>query len=149
MKAAWVLVALVGSGVLYACHAAPKEESAPRATAQATAEKPLPELSVPAVAELLKAKAGVVVDANDAQTRKEYGTVPGAVLLSDHRSFAFSELPEDKAEKLVFYCGGVKCRASDAAASRAASAGYSNVSVMREGIRGWRNAGQATEQPSS
>jgi len=53
-------------------------------------------------------------------------------------------LPEAKADKLVFYCGGTQCRASDKAAQRAAAAGYSNVSVMRAGIRGWKDAGQAT-----
>jgi rhodanese-related sulfurtransferase len=148
MKAHFVAAVLVGSQLLFACHKAEQEDKAP-AKAGAEAEKALPETPIATVAELVKTKSGVVVDANDSKTRQEYGTVPGALLLSDHKSFAFSELPANKAEKLVFYCGGVKCRASDAAATRAASAGYSNVSVMREGIRGWKSAGQPTEQPRS
>ena len=148
MKVQFVAALLVGSQLVFACRTAEKEEkAAPKVTAEA--EKALPETPVATVAELVKAKAGVVVDANDGDTRKEYGTVPGALLLSNSKSFELSELPTNKAEKLVFYCGGEKCRASDKAATRAASAGYSNVSVMREGIRGWKSAGQPTEEPRS
>lgn len=148
MKMQLLAVLLAGSTLALGCKSAPKNESAaPKATAEA--EKAVPELPVGTVAELLKTKSGVVVDANDAKTREEYGTVPGALLLSNYKTFALSELPANKSEKLVFYCGGVKCRASDSAATRAASAGYSNVSVMREGIRGWKSAGQPTEQPRS
>ena len=92
----------------------------------------------------MQAKSATVVDANGAETREKYGVVPGALLLSDHRSYALSELPSDKSGPLVFYCGGTQCRASDAAASRASAAGYAKVSVMREGIRGWVSAGQPT-----
>jgi rhodanese-related sulfurtransferase len=102
------------------------------------------ELSVTDVAALLKEKRVTAVDANGVETRQKYGVVPGAVLLSDHRSYALSELPGNKTEPLVFYCGGTQCRASDAAASRAISAGYAKVSVMRDGIRGWVSAGQPT-----
>ena len=38
----------------------------------------------------------------------------------------------------------IMCRASDAAAERAANAGYTNVNVMRDGIKGWANAGEPT-----
>ena len=75
--------------------------------------------------------------------------VPGAVLLSSSKDFALSELPAQKSTKLVFYCGGTACKASDKAAHRAASAGYADVSVMREGIRGWKSAGQPTSYPQS
>ena len=91
----------------------------------------------------MKNKSASVFDANDADTRKEYGVVPGAVLLSG-KDYPLSTLPASKADKLVFYCGGTQCRASDQAAKRAAGAGYSDVSVMRAGIRGWKDAGQAT-----
>jgi len=69
---------------------------------------------------------------------KNTAWVPGAVLLSDHRNYALSELPSDKSQALVFYCGGTQCRASDAAASRALSAGYASVSVMREASKAGR-----------
>jgi rhodanese-related sulfurtransferase len=123
------------------CNSRPSPAEASEKAAPAAA---LAELSVPQVAAALKDKTAVVVDANNPETREKFGVVPGAVLLSDHRSYALTELPSDKAQPLVFYCGGTQCRASDAAASRAASAGYAKVSVMRDGIKGWVAAGQAT-----
>jgi len=110
---------------------------------RARAAAATPELSITEVATALREKRATVVDANGPETRQKYGVVPGAVLLSDHRSYALTELPSDKKQPLVFYCGGTQCRASDAAASRAQSAGYASVSVMREGITGWVRAGQA------
>jgi rhodanese-related sulfurtransferase len=106
-------------------------------------------VSVPDVAKILQDKSGTVVDANGEDTRKEYGVIPGAVLLSNNKTFAMSELPADKSTKLVFYCGGVACRASDTAAERAAENGYKQVSVLREGIKGWKAAGQTTSLPST
>lgn len=100
-------------------------------------------LSVADAATALKDGRATAVDANDTDTRRKYGMVPGAVLLTS-KNYALSELPSAKAEPLIFYCGGMQCRASDSAASRAVSAGYANVSIMRAGIRGWIGAGQPT-----
>ena len=96
------------------------------------------------VQRFIQDKSATIYDANDSDTRKQYGVLPGARLLAGHKDYPLSALPSSKSEKLVFYCGGTQCRASDAAAARAASAGYSDVNVMRAGIRGWRDAGQAT-----
>jgi len=136
-----VACAAVALALGLGCNSRP---SAPEASEKASPAAALAELSVPQVAAALKDKSAVVVDANNPETREKFGVVPGAVLLSDHRSYALTELPSDKAQPLVFYCGGTQCRASDAAASRAASAGYAKVSVMRDGIKGWVAAGQAT-----
>ncbi|MES1185296.1 MAG: rhodanese-like domain-containing protein [Myxococcales bacterium] len=136
-----VACAAVALALGLGCNSRP---SAPEASEKAAPAAALAELSVPQVAAALKDKSAVVVDANNPETREKFGVVPGAVLLSDHRSYALTELPRDKAQPLVFYCGGTQCRASDAAASRAASAGYAKVSVMRDGIKGWVAAGQAT-----
>ena len=100
-------------------------------------------MTVTDVQRFVKDKSATILDANDGDTRKEYGVVPGAVLLSG-KDYPLSSLPASKTDKLVFYCGGTQCRASDKAAERAASAGYADVSVMRAGIRGWKDAGQAT-----
>jgi rhodanese-related sulfurtransferase len=107
------------------------------------------EVKITEVAQILKEKNGVVVDANGEETRREFGVIPGALLLTSHKDYSLSELPQDKSTNLVFYCGGTQCRASDAAAGRAAGSGYSHVSVLRDGIRGWKSAGQATETPRS
>ena len=106
-------------------------------------------VTVPEVVGFVQQHAATVVDANGADTRHEMGVVPGAILLSDSYSYALTELPPAKNSKLVFYCGGEMCRASDAAAARAGKAGYTDVNVMRAGIRGWKGAGQHTELPRS
>jgi rhodanese-related sulfurtransferase len=123
-----------------ACHSKPTERAEPSAVTQ---DKPIAEVTVSDVQRFVKDKSATVFDANDQDTRKEYGVVPGAVLLAG-KDYPLSSLPASKADKLVFYCGGTQCRASDKAATRAASAGYSDVSVMRAGIRGWKDGGLAT-----
>ena len=119
------------------------DQAAPAAPDKAAAAA-IPEVTVAQVASFTKDKSATIFDANDGDTRKEFGVVPGAMLLASHKDYPLSVLPATKSDKLVFYCGGTKCRASDAAAARAASAGYSDVSVMRAGIRGWKEAGLPT-----
>ncbi|MES1178461.1 MAG: rhodanese-like domain-containing protein [Myxococcales bacterium] len=127
-----------------ACNSKPTaEQAAPSAPAAVAEDKPVAEVTVSDVQQFVKNKSATVFDANDPDTRKEYGVVPGAVLLSG-KDYPLSTLPASKADKLVFYCGGTQCRASDKAAMRATSAGYSDVSVMRAGIRGWKDGGLAT-----
>ncbi len=127
-----------------ACHTSSPsstEQAAPSAPAE---EKKIAEVTVSDVEHFVKGKSATILDANDDDTRKEYGVVPGALLLASYKEYPLSVLPATKTDKLVFYCGGTQCRASDQAAARAASAGYSDVSVMRAGIRGWKAAWQAT-----
>jgi rhodanese-related sulfurtransferase len=140
-------IALTLAVVLAACQKAPKEtrDIGPAAATEVA----IHEVSVADVATFVKTKAATIVDANNAETRQEQGVVPGAVLLTSSREYSLNELPNAKDTKLVFYCGGTKCRASDSAAKRAAEAGYADVSVMRDGIRGWKSAGQTTETPRS
>lgn len=126
-----------------ACHTSSSSSSSEQATPSGSEGKKIAEVSVSDVQRLVQDKRATILDANDADTRKEYGIVPGAVLLSG-KEYPLSALPASKADKLVFYCGGTQCRASDKAAVRAASAGYSDVSVMRAGIRGWKEAGLTT-----
>ncbi len=85
------------------------------------------------------------VDANGDPTRKKLGVIPGAVLLSDYETFTPAELPADKAKPLVFYCANSHCGASHEAATRAITAGYSNVKVLPDGIAGWVKAGKKTQ----
>jgi rhodanese-related sulfurtransferase len=106
-------------------------------------------LSVGDVDKLLADKSCVAVDANNSDTRQKFGVVPGAVLLTSHDQFQPTELPADKSTKLVFYCGGEKCTAAPKAAKVATQAGYSNVNVMRAGIKGWVDAGKSVDKPAS
>jgi rhodanese-related sulfurtransferase len=132
---------------LAACNNASKDTKP--SDKSATAAAPLREVSVSDVENFVKAKSATIVDANGPETREKMGVVPGAILLTSSHGYALSELPPAKHTKLVFYCGGTLCRASDSAAKRAVSAGYADVSVMRAGIKGWKDAGQPTEMPRS
>jgi rhodanese-related sulfurtransferase len=103
------------------------------------------EVSVDAVQALVAAKSAkvAVIDANNEQARAAVGMVPGAIKLSSYGQYALSELPADKATTLVFYCYNSYCQASHAAATRALTAGYQDVRVMKAGIVGWNEATKA------
>jgi len=114
-----------------------------------TAKPEVPEISVEAADKALQSGA-VAVDANSEGTRRKNGTVPNAVILTSSYKYELSQLPEDKTKDLIFYCANTSCSASDAAAERASTNGYKSVHVMREGIKGWKDAGKATAPyPSS
>lgn len=127
-----------------------KEEPA-KAEAPAKASKTAKEarkLSVDEVDQLLQAeKKPLVFDANSDSTRKKYGTLPGAKLLSSTDAAEVkAALPESKNEKLLFYCSNTKCNAGEKAANKALEAGYADVNVMPAGIKGWAQAGKKTNQ---
>jgi len=89
----------------------------------------------------------MLFDANGDSTRKEYGVIPGAVLLPSSQSYALSLLPAVRTKPLVFYCASTWCGAAETAAARAARAGYSAVHVLPDGVKGWVEAGMPTEKP--
>ncbi len=86
-----------------------------------------------------------ILDVNPLDVRAQTGTIPGARLLASYNYDVATELPPDKNADLVFYCRNTKCMASHAAANRALKAGYTDVSVMADGIEGWKNAGMRTD----
>lgn len=106
-------------------------------------------VTVTELATLTKDKKATPIDANTQKTRDEKGVIPGAVLLTSSSQFAVTELPKAKDAKLVFYCASEKCGASHQAAKRALENGYTDVSVLPEGIAGWKKAGQPTAKPNS
>lgn len=106
-------------------------------------------VSVDETSKLITEKKAVAVDANNTETRSKFGVIPGAILLSNSGQYETKELPSDKDTNLIFYCGGKACSASDKAADRASQAGYKNVKVMRDGIKGWKDAGRSTEMPKT
>jgi rhodanese-related sulfurtransferase len=144
-----IAVIVLGGCVMLGCKSSHEERSATPAAAVETKEASVKLASVDEVAKCVKDHSATVLDANGTDTRQEYGVIPGAVLLTSHRAYAMSELPASKSNKLVFYCGGTMCRASDKAAARAVAAGYTDVSVLRDGIKGWKAAGQPTDSPRS
>lgn len=92
---------------------------------------------------LSESPATVVCDANGEGIRESYGIIPGAVLLSSSSSYDVAlELPSEKDNPLVFYCSSERCSAAPAAARRAKDAGYTDVYILPEGIKGWVKAGK-------
>ena len=89
----------------------------------------------------------VAVDANNDDIRAQYGVVPGALMLSSYDEYALDELPADKRTSLVFYCGYETCSAAPTAAKKAVAGGYTDVRVMKAGIRGWAKAGKKVQRP--
>ena len=109
----------------------------------------LPAITVGQLATQLKsADPPRLYDANGDRTRREYGVIPGAVLLPGSRDYALDLLPASKAARLVFYCASSWCGAAETAAQRAEGAGYMLVSVLPDGIKGWTEAGMPTQKPN-
>jgi rhodanese-related sulfurtransferase len=129
--------------------AASDDKAAANKAAKADPHSAFTDLSVDAVDKLVSAKDCVAVDANGSSTREKYGVLPNAVLLSKTNGYDASELPDNKDTKLVFYCGGQRCTAAPKAATVAKKAGYTDVNVMRAGIRGWVDAGKNVAKPAS
>ena len=141
-----LLISLVYSLMLIGC-----KDSSPAAatdadkTETATAKEPAPatEISISDADQAIQSGA-VAVDANSERTRKKNGTVPNAIILTSSYKYDLAQLPEDKSKDLIFYCSSTSCTASDSAAERASANGYENVHIMREGIKGWKEAGKPT-----
>jgi rhodanese-related sulfurtransferase len=122
-------------------------ESCPQEKAQQAAAKTpsTKEVSITEVADLQKQKKVTVLDANNGDFRKQNGIIPGATLLTHFNKYdPAKELPAAKDSKLVFYCSNTLCKASHAAAAKATEAGYTDVSVLPDGLLGWKKAGQPT-----
>lgn len=123
--------------------AAPDAQPATAPDAEET-EASIAEITVDDADKALQSGA-VAIDANSARTRKKHGTVPDAVMLTSSSKYDLTQLPEDKTKDLIFYCSNTFCTASDNAAERAQENGYENVHIMREGIKGWAEAGKPTQ----
>ena len=80
------------------------------------------------------------VDANGDETRAKFGTLPGALLLGE-AGVTTDLLGQDKSRAMVFYCSSERCSAAPNAAKEAMALGYTDVRVMKAGIKGWVAAG--------
>lgn len=90
-----------------------------------------------------------VCDANSDDTRRRYGVIPGAILLTNYRDYdPAGELPGNKQATLVFYCHSETCGAGADAARKAVAAGYRDVWVLAPGIKGWADAGRPVDTDS-
>jgi rhodanese-related sulfurtransferase len=85
----------------------------------------------------------------DARTAEEYAQahLPGAIHLPPERVKAeASRLPRDRSTTLVFYCRGVGCTLSWAAASEAVDLGHGRILIYRGGLPDWLLRGLPVEK---
>ena len=122
-----------------------ESKSSAGGSAPSSQAAPIPTISVDELEARLARGDCRAVDANGDATRRRLGVIPGAVLLSDYETFIPPrELPADRSAGLVFYCANEHCGASEEAAARAITAGYTDVKVLPAGILGWKQAGKQT-----
>jgi len=138
-----LLFSLALTFLMVGCKAANPAAATEAAQDTQAAEVEISEISVDDASKALQSGA-VAVDANSESTREKNGTVPEAIILTSSYKYELAQLPKDKNKDLIFYCSNTNCTASDAAAERASTSGYENVHIMREGIKGWKDAGKAT-----
>lgn len=143
----FIILSLSVTFLLVGCKDASPTDAAPTPGVEAAAATDTQEtIAVIAVEDADKAleSGAVAVDANSDSTRKKNGTLPNAVILTSSYKYDLAQLPTDKSKDLIFYCSSTSCTASDSAAERASAHGYEHVHIMREGIKGWKEAGKPT-----
>ncbi|ACS78441.1 rhodanese-like domain-containing protein [Maridesulfovibrio salexigens] len=78
----------------------------------------------------------------DARPTKKFlaGSIPSAISIPDSKwAKRTGLLPADKKNtKLIYFCGGYKCKLSHKSAIRAMGIGYKNVHVAEAGYPGWK-----------
>ena len=104
-----------------------------------------PDVSVKEVQKLSESKKAVIIDVNGSDSYKK-GRVPGALNFEEIKGDMAKALPADKNTPIIAYCGGPKCSAYQAAATKAKELGYTNVKHMSAGIAGWKEAGMKLEK---
>lgn len=81
--------------------------------------------------------------------RFQEGAIPGAVHLPFIGFDKFADrLPVDKAQLVVFYCGGITCTLSPNSLKKAQLMGYTNVRVYREGEPEWKTKNYLVTTPA-
>lgn len=103
-----------------------------------------PDITIADLKKAIQEKKVTLIDANGTQSYKE-GHIPGAADFQQHKADLAKVLPADKSALVVAYCGGPRCHAYEAAASKAKELGYTNVKHLSAGISGWKAAGEKTE----
>ncbi len=81
--------------------------------------------------------------------RFQEGSIPGAIHLPFIGFDKFADrLPKDKAQLVVFYCGGITCTLSPNSLKKAQLMGYTNLRVYREGEPEWKTRNYLVTTPS-
>ena len=83
-----------------------------------------------------------IVDSRPAARKYDKGHIPGALSIPDSSFDKMTDkLPANKADRLIFYCGGLKCMLSHKSAFKAEKLGFTNVAVYAEGFPDWKENG--------
>lgn len=101
-----------------------------------TSESTFPEISHQELTDLIAKKQVFVVDVNGKDSFAK-NHVTGAIHYDSHRADFAAQLPKDKNETVVAYCGGPKCTAWKRAAEEACKLGYTHVRHYKDGLQGW------------
>jgi rhodanese-related sulfurtransferase len=93
-----------------------------------------------------KKAAYTLVDSRPKRKVKSTGSVPTAINIPDTFFKKMTDqLPADKDQELIFFCGGFKCPLSPKSANKAIALGYTNVKVFQAGHPAWLAAYGKTE----
>jgi rhodanese-related sulfurtransferase len=107
------------------------------------------EVETEKVKEMKENEEAVLVNAlpEDAFNSKH---IPGSINLpsgsEDFEGMAEKKIP-DKEKKVVVYCSGPECHASNKAAEKLEGMGYKEVFHYSGGMKGWADAGYDFEYP--
>ena len=81
--------------------------------------------------------------------RFQEGAIPGAIHLPFIGFDKFADrLPKDKAQLVVFYCGGITCTLSPNSLKKTQLMGYTNLRVYREGEPEWKTRNYLVTTPT-
>lgn len=104
------------------------------------------EISTNMAKELFDKNKAVFVDARPSR-KYSRGTIQGAVNVFDMKFDEMkTNLPEDKKQLLVTFCGGYPCAKSHNVAKDALKEGYKNVKVFAAGFPEWKDSGFPVEK---
>lgn len=91
---------------------------------------------------LLTSKKGIYVfDVNNNEGRVKDGLITGAKPLDQS-----GDWPADKNAKIVFYCNRGVCKEALQASNRAHKSGFADVSILTDGIEGWKEHKKPTDK---
>ena len=114
--------------------------------APAWGQKPAaPEITPEQLRQLLDQKADVVLINTMSAIECRDHAIPGSLCLPCQTfTDQIDKLPADKGKKLVYYCESDLCLRSYKSANKAKELGYRDVSVLKGGLPGWKQAGYRT-----
>ena len=105
-----------------------------------------PDISVKELKQAIADKKVIILDVNGSDSFAK-GHIPSAIDFTATKGELDKVLAAKGKDTLVVaYCGGPKCSAYQAGASKAKELGFTNIKHLSAGISGWVEAGEKTEK---